>query len=413
MRKVFTVVMFVIFSMAAVAQNEVKRVAILETVDKSGSISYGTKLLLRQSVTYAITQTPGYEGYNRVDMAQMLGEHEFQRTGYVSDSQIKKLGKMTGAAYVLIAEAAPYDAEHIVILANLVNVETGQIENSSIPVVAGTNPEEMAKSCSYLADILLNKTGRSVSQSSSNKRTTSAQSTRAFQPVRSDKNYTESALGVDMEMVWVDGGEFMMGCTGEQSDCREDEMTVKRINVDGFYIGMLEVTQAQWMAVMGTSLLQQKEKTSNRRTYGVGLEYPMYFVNWEEAMEFCRVLSKKTGRKYTLPTEAQWEYAARGGIASDGTKYAGSNSLESVAWYSKNGFATHPCGEKEANALGIFDMSGNVAEWCKDWYTKDSKRSCRGGSFEDSARNCRVSSRGSEFPNIRTYNTGFRVICIP
>lgn len=414
MRKVFTVVMFVIFSMAAVAQNEVKRVAILETVDKSGSVSYGTKLLLRQSVTYAITQTPGYEGYNRVDMAQMLGEHEFQRTGYVSDSQIKKLGKMTGAAYVLIAEAAPYDAEHIVILANLVNVETGQIENSSIPVVAGLDPENMAKSCAYLAEILLNKTGRAVNISAGGSRnTTTTKSSRSLQPVRSDKNYTETALGVDMEMVWVDGGEFMMGCTGEQSDCREDEMTVKRINVDGFYIGMLEVTQAQWMAVMGTSLLQQKDKTSNRRTYGVGLEYPMYFVNWEEAMEFCRVLSKKTGRNYTLPTEAQWEYAARGGIASDGTKYAGSNSLESVAWYSKNGFATHPCGEKEANALGIFDMSGNVAEWCKDWYTKDSKRSCRGGSFEDSARNCRVSSRGSEFPNIRTYNTGFRVICIP
>lgn len=414
MRKVFTVVMFVIFSMAAVAQNEVKRVAILETVDKSGSVSYGTKLLLRQSVTYAITQTPGYEGYNRVDMAQMLGEHEFQRTGYVSDSQIKKLGKMTGAAYVLIAEAAPYDAEHIVILANLVNVETGQIENSSIPVVAGTNPEEMAKSCSYLAEILLNKPGRAVNISAGGSRnTTTTKSSRSLQPVRSDKNYTETALGVDMEMVWVDGGEFMMGCTGEQSDCREDEMTVKRVNIDGFYIGMLEVTQAQWMAVMGTSLAQQKDKTSNRKTYGVGLEYPMYYVNWEEAMEFCRVLSKKTGRKYTLPTEAQWEYAARGGIASDGTKYAGSNSLESVAWYSKNGFATHPCGEKEANALGIFDMSGNVAEWCKDWYTKDSKRSCRGGSFEDSARNCRVSSRGSEFPNIRTYNTGFRVICIP
>ena len=120
-----------------------------------------------------------------------------------------------------------------------------------------------------------------------------------------------------------------------------------------------------------------------------------------------------SGRNYTLPTEAQWEYAARGGIASDGSKYAGSDLLDNIAWYSKNGFATHPCGEKEANALGIFDMSGNVAEWCKDWYTKDSKRSCRGGSFEDSARNCRVSSRGSEFPNIRTYNTGFRVICIP
>ena len=414
MKKTLLLIILVIFSIAIVAQNEVKRVAILETVDKSGSISYGTKLLLRQSVTYAITQTPGYEGYNRVDMAQMLGEHEFQRTGYVSDSQIKKLGEMTGAAYVLIAEAAPYDAEHIVILANLVNVETGQIENSSIPVVTGLNPENMAKSCAYLAEILLNKQGRAVSSQIGGKRNTNTtKSFRSIQPAHSDKNYTETALGVDMEMVWVDGGEFMMGCTGEQSDCREDEMAVKRINVDGFYIGMLEVTQAQWMAVMGTSLAQQKDKTNNRKTYGAGLAYPMYYVNWEEAMEFCHLLRKNTGRNYTLPTEAQWEYAARGGIANDTTKYAGSNSLESVAWYSKNGFATHPCGAKEANALGLYDMSGNVAEWCFDWYTKDSKRSRRGGSFEDVARNCRASNRSSEYPNNRSYNTGFRVVCIP
>lgn len=145
MRKILLFVTMALCVMGTMAQN-IKRIAILEPVDKAGNISYGTKILLRQSITYAITKTPGYEGYNRIDMAQVLGEHEFQRTGYVSDAQIKKLGKMTGAAYVLIAEAANYDAEHIVILANLVNVETGQIENSSIPIVAGTDPENMAKS---------------------------------------------------------------------------------------------------------------------------------------------------------------------------------------------------------------------------------------------------------------------------
>lgn len=403
---------FIVITLSAIAQNGVKRVAILETVDKAGTITYGTKLLLRQSITYAITQTPGYEGYNRVDMAQMLGEHEFQRTGYVNDAQIKKLGKMTGAAYVLIAEAAEYDAEHIVILANLVNVETGQIENSSIPVVAGTSPEEMAKSCAYLAEILLNLK-RSSSAAPTSSRARGNQPPQINYLTRSDKNYTETAMDVNMEMVWVDGGDFQMGCTSEQSDCRDDEMTVRRVHVDGYYIGMVEVTQAQWMAVMGTSLTQQKDKTSNRRTYGVGLEYPMYYINWEEAMEFCRVLSKKTGRNYTLPTEAQWEYAARGGSAQEGTKFAGSNMLDNIAWYSKNGFSTHPCGEKQANALGLYDMSGNVSEWCKDWYTKDSKRSRRGGSFDDGAQNCRVSCRGSEYPNVRSYCIGFRVVCIP
>ncbi len=427
MKKVIIFLFLISCTVIGFAQNSVKRVAILETVDKTGSVSYGTKLLLRQSITYAITQTPGYEGYNRVDMAQMLGEHEFQRTGYVSDAQIKKLGRMTGAAYVLIAEAAGYDKEHIVILANLVNVETGQIENSSIPVVAGTDPENMAKSCSYLAEILLNiKRPASAAPTSMSK--SSHQPSRINYPTRSDKNYTETAMDINMEMVWVDGGDFQMGCTAEQNDCREDEQIVRRISIDGFYMGMFEVTQAQWAKIMGTSIAQQKNKTNYSRMYSVGANYPMYYINWSEAMEFCRILSLKTGKTYTLPTEAQWEYAARGGIAPEGNIFAGSDMLENIAWYSKNGFATHPCGEKQANALGIFDMSGNVAEWCKDWYAGDypnnqinnpqgvssgTKRVRRGGSWEDAARYCRVSSRGSEYPNIRSYAIGFRVVCIP
>lgn len=427
MKRVIIFLFFISCSIIGFAQNSVKRVAILETVDKAGTISYGTKLLLRQSITYAITQTPGYEGYNRVDMAQMLGEHEFQRTGYVSDSQIKKLGKMTGAAYVLIAEAAAYDAEHIIILANLVNVETGQIENSSIPVVAGIDPENMAKSCAYLAEILLN-IKRPASAAPTSSRTRTSQPSHISYPARSDKNYTETAMDINMEMVWVDGGDFQMGCTAEQSDCREDEQIVRRVSLDGFYIGMFEVTQEQWQKIMGTSIAQQKDKTNYNRMCGSGPTHPMYFVNWDEAMEFCRVLSKKTGKTYTLPTEAQWEYAARGGITNEGTKYAGSDMLENIAWYSKNGYSTHPCGEKQANALGIFDMSGNVAEWCKDWYAASynnndtdnpkgalsgSKRIRRGGSWEDGPRTCRVSNRGSEYPNIRSYSIGFRVVCIP
>jgi formylglycine-generating enzyme required for sulfatase activity len=428
MRQVLNLVIVSLFALSVFAQEGVKRIAILETVDKAGNISYGTKILLRQSITYAITKTPGYEGYNRVDMAQMLGEHEFQRTGYVSDSQIKRLGKMTGAAYVLIAEAANYDAEHIIILANLVNVETGQIENSSIPVVAGTDPDNMAKSCAYLAEILLNIKSHSPNSTSSKSSTNKPSSApiQSINPVRSDKNYTETAMGVNMEMVWVDGGEFVMGCS--DNDCRQDEMITRNVVLDGFYIGMMEVNQAQWAKIMGTTLNQQKEKTSCSRVYGVGANYPMYYITYDEAMEFCRILSQKTGKHYSLPTEAQWEYAARGGIAPDGTIYAGSDILNNIAWYVKNGFATHPCGEKQANALGIFDMSGNVAEWCKDWYAGDypnnqinnpqgvssgTKRVRRGGSWEDAARYCRVSSRGSEYPNIRSYAIGFRVVCIP
>ena len=242
-------------------------------------------------------------------------------------------------------------------------------------------------------------------------------------------SYIETAFDLNMTMIWVEGGEFLMGCTSEQGNCDSDEQNVRRVTVDGFYIGMLEVTQSQWEKVMGTSIYQQKSKTVYDKTYGVGPDYPMYYVSWDEATEFCRLLSNKTGRTYTLPTEAQWEYAARGGKKAEGTKYAGSNVVDAVAWYTDNsGSTTHVCGSKRANALGIYDMSGNVWEWCKDWYASSyvsydtnnptgpssgSHRVNRGGSWYNYASYCRVASRSFYAPSYCDSNLGFRVVCIP
>ena len=248
-----------------------------------------------------------------------------------------------------------------------------------------------------------------------------------------NKDFTETAYGINMKMIWVEGGDFLMGCTTEQGDdCDSDEKNVRYVSVDGFYIGMLEVTQSQWEKVMGTSIYQQWTKAGNNDnpTKGVGGDYPMYYVSWEEATEFCRILSNKTGKTYTLPTEAQWEYAARGGKRQDGTVYAGSNKMKAVGWYAKNSNGTsHPCGKKRANGLGIYDMSGNVWEWCKDWYSKnyasdDTKnptgslsgnyRVDRGGSWRSmDAHYCRVSNRYSGTPEHRYDDLGFRVVCIP
>ena len=414
------------------AQTEIKRVAILETVDKAGDVNYGVKTLLRQSITYAITRTAGYEGYNRVDMAQIMGEHNFQRTGYVSDEQIKKLGQMTGAAFVLIAEAANYDPTHIVILANLVNVESGRIVNSSIPIVAPTDPNGMSKSCADLAKMLLNLGGAPSVQNTHSYNTTSSNDTPLYPSFpTANQDFTETAWDVNMKMIWVEGGDFLMGCTSEQGgDCDSDEQNVRRVTVDGFYIGMLEVTQSQWEKVVGTSIYQQWTKAdfSGSPSCGVGPDYPMYCVSWDEAMEFCRLLSNKTGRTYTLPTEAQWEYAARGGNKNEGAKYAGSNMIDAVAWYTDNSSSTHIVGSKRANALGIYDMSGNVWEWCKDWYadsyvsydtnnpvgpSSGSNRVRRGGGWGSGASGCRVADRYGNSPGYRDGNLGFRVVCIP
>lgn len=413
--------------LSAIAQTEVKKVAILETVDKMGNVPYGVLLQVRSSLTYAISSNAGYEGYDRVDMAAITGEQNFQRTGMVSDEQIKRLGEMTGAAYVLIAEAALYDDQNIIIAAKILDVETGGVMSSTPPAVAPKDPTKMAEACIRCSQTLVG--GKMPTRTTTT--TTYSQTGYASQPaLAANQDFTETAWGINMKMIWVEGGDFLMGCTSEQGNCDSDEQNVRRVTVDGFYIGMLEVTQSQWEKVVGTSVTQQRNKANPDWPFrGVGPDYPMYYVSWDEAMEFCRLLSNKTGRTYTLPTEAQWEYAARGGNKNEGAKYAGSNMIDAVAWYTDNsGSSTHIVGSKRANALGIYDMSGNVWEWCKDWYASSyvsydtnnpvgpssgSDRVIRGGSWYNNASRCRVAYRSNSSPGGRDYGLGFRVVLLP
>lgn len=239
-------------------------------------------------------------------------------------------------------------------------------------------------------------------------------------------DYTETAYGVDMSMVWVEGGSFKMGSDIGDSD----EQPVHNVTLDGYWIGATEVTQAQWESVMGTDIRQQRDKAGYSSLYGEGSNYPMYYVNYDEAKEFCRRLSERTGRTYTLPTEAQWEYAARGGRdgVRDNYTYSGSNSIGSVAWYYGNsGDRTNPVGRKSPNQLGLYDMSGNLWEWCLDYYGSYSSSSqtnptgpssgdfrvLRGGSWNDCESSCRVTNRFNLNPSYRRNFSGFRVVCLP
>ena len=415
-------------SLIAYAQTEVKKVAILETVDKMGNVPYGILFQVRSSLTFAISSHAGYEGYDRVDMTAITGEQSFQRTGMVSDEQIKRVGEMTGAAYVLIAEAAQYDDQNIIIAAKILDVETGGVVSSTPPAVESKEPTKMAEACIRISKILVGD--KSSARPITSSTTSYSQTGYASQPApAANQDFNETAWDINMKMIWVEGGDFLMGCTSEQGNCESDEQNVRCVTVDGFYIGMLEVTQSQWEKVVGTSIYQQKSKAGGSNTYGVGPDYPMYYVSWDEAMEFCRLLSNKTGRTYTLPTEAQWEYAARGGNKNEGAKYAGSNMIDAVAWYADNsGSSTHIVGSKRANALGIYDMSGNVWEWCKDWYadsyvsydtnnpvgpSSGSRRVNRGGSWDNTASGCRVASRNYGSPGCRDNNLGFRVVLLP
>jgi formylglycine-generating enzyme required for sulfatase activity len=218
------------------------------------------------------------------------------------------------------------------------------------------------------------------------------------------------------EMVFVEGGTFTMGCTSEQeSDCDSDEKPAHSVTVSSFSIGKCEITLAQWKTIMG-----------NNPSKFQGDDLPVERVSWEEAQEFISRLNKATGKKYRLPTEAEWEYAARGGTKNRNYKYSGSNSIDEVAWYEDNsGDKTHPVGTKKANELGIYDMNGNIWEWCNDWYgnydssaqtnpvgaLSGSYRVIRGGSWNYYAYGCRVANRLRYSPGFRNTRIGFRIAC--
>ena len=215
-------------------------------------------------------------------------------------------------------------------------------------------------------------------------------------------------------MVYVSGGTFTMGATSEQgSEVYLEEKPTHSVTLSSFYLCKYEVTQALWRAVMGKNPSHFK-----------GNSLPVEQVSWYDCQTFISQLNSLTGRKFLLPTEAEWEYAARGGNRSRGYKYSGSNNLSDVAWYPDNsGDKAHPVGSKSPNELGLYDMSGNVWEWCSDWdgaYSSSSQtnptgpssgwyRVYRGGSWYHVADFCRLSYRRSEVPNRRYVSFGFRL----
>lgn len=239
---------------------------------------------------------------------------------------------------------------------------------------------------------------------------------------------TITVKGVSFNMIRVQGGTFTMGCTPEQgSDCYDDEKPSHTVTLSTYYIGETEVTQELWKAVMGENPSYFKSGS---------LERPVEQVSWEDCQTFIRKLNELTGKKFRLPTEAEWEYAARGGAKSAGYKYSGSNDINAVAWYDVNAsdkgtsspdYGTHVVKTKKPNELGIYDMSGNVWEWCSDWYgdytgaaqtnpqgaSTGSYRVNRGGSWGNYARICRSSNRDNNSPVNRSDAIGLRLVLVP
>ena len=224
---------------------------------------------------------------------------------------------------------------------------------------------------------------------------------------------TVTVNGVSFSMIRVDGGTFMMGATSEQEEPDEDEKPVHQVTLSSYYIGETEVTQELWQAVMGNN--PSKHKGTNK---------PVDRVSWNDCQEFILKLNQQTGMNFRLPTEAEWEFAARGGNKCKGYQYSGSNKLKEVAWSLNTIGFSRNVKQRKANELGIYDMSGNVFEWCQDWYgsynagsqmnpigaSLDTHRVCRGGSWNFDIRNCRVASRSHFSPDVRSDIFGLRLV---
>ena len=221
-------------------------------------------------------------------------------------------------------------------------------------------------------------------------------------------------------MVMVEGGTFIMGATSEQGKSGfmkgpySDEKPAHQVTLSSFFIGRYEVTQEEWEAVMGSNPSKHK-----------GAKLPVENVSWDDCQKFIGGLNALTGRDFRLPTEAEWEFAARGGLLSKGYKYAGGDDLETIAWlFGNSDGETHEVGAKKPNELGLYDMSGNVREWCQDWKAKYSpsaqtnphgpssgyERVLRGGDITDFARNCRVAYRAGRSPTDRSPYAGLRLV---
>jgi len=231
---------------------------------------------------------------------------------------------------------------------------------------------------------------------------------------------TFTVNGVSFKMVAVEGGTFTMGATDDYAYVWEKP--AHQVTLSGYSIGQTEVTQELWQAVMGTN--SSYFQASNDAIFGTDLQRPVEMVSWEDCQTFITKLNELTGKTFRLPTEAEWEYAARGGNMNQGYMYAGSDNVDDVAWYNNNSNSTtNTVATKTPNELRLYDMSGNVWEWCQDWwgdYSSEAQNNpsgpdsgsthiCRSGSWNQNFTLCRVSTRNDFNPTDTRNNLGLRL----
>lgn len=390
--RIAAMLLLVLAGISVYAQNEPvskKQVAVYVT---DSDVEDAIKKIIQSKIISTLTHSSQYRVLERNSefLKQIEDDLGYGMSGKVKDSQIAKIGFQLGAQFVLVVDITEVFSE-LYIAARLVNTTSGEITSTAEELIVDPSSAKLMNAAEKVGNGVIGQGGSSASQQGNNSSYSSSANVETF-----------TVNGVTFEMVKVEGGTFSMGSYSGESD----EQPVHSETVGTFYIGKTEVTQKLWAAVMGANPSKFR-----------GENLPVEMVSWFDCQEFVDRLSRITGRIFRLPTEAEWEYAARGGNKSRNYTYSGSNDLYRVAWYTENsGSMTHPVGQKLDNELGIYDMSGNVWEWCSDNYSSSyssprnsSYRVLRGGGWGSTAASCRVADRIYYSPGDRSGYRGLRL----
>ena len=370
---------------------------------ESNGVSIGIINSKIELSSYEVMDSGGKGGH--VDITVTTDAENYTAT---SDQSWCKITNQNDTSFRIVIEANTTDSTREAI----VTVTAGP-QPKSVVVTQKPKPNDISATNSNNTNTTSNSSAtqnKPKAQAQTNSSTiTSTTSTRSS---INDKVYL-AGYGY-IEMIYVEGGTFTMGATDEQgADACDDEKPTHNVTLNSYYIGKYEVSQGLWCAIM--------EDTPSQ-----GDNYPVDNVSWNDCMDFIKKLNQKTGKNFRLPTEAEWEYAARGGKNSKHYKYSGGNAINDVAWNIENsGYwrSSHQIGTKLTNELGIYDMSGNVCEWCSDWfglYTRNAQTNptgpsngsqcvVRGGSYSSYEWNCRVSYRRYYSRSDNTPYIGFRL----
>jgi len=422
MRTIMTALMLLVFIIAPAfaAERPAKPVKDLSKFiaifdfDVVGKVDKDISRPLSDSVRHEIVKSGKYKVMDRANMDRILREQAFQMSGGVQKERAVEAGQFLGVGRLVIGSIGIVGRTYLISL-SLVNIESGETERVEEDTCK-CEIDELIESVKRAANKLI--AGGPVPAAvpvPAPARVESIPPAPVTVPLLAPSGITYRDPVTGMDFVLIKGGCFQMGDVFQDGD--RDERPVHEVCLDDFYIGRYEVTQGQWQAI----------KSRNPSSHDKGDALPVEDVSWNDVQDYIKELNQKTGRYFRLPTEAEWEYAARSGGQRE--KWSGSNNesnLGTYAWYHDNaGRETHPVGQKKPNALGLYDMTGNVWEWVSDWYDssfyEESTRSnpggpgrggdrvFRGGSYEDRATDLRTVKRNKK-SNRRSDDTlGFRL----